>query len=151
MTLVAVGASAEVGDASVGAFFNYGSWHSLYGFGAKSQYEAVRNLRFAPEVSYNFGNDDISTVNVGFNVEYMIQTGSGTVVYPMVGFTYTNYHFDDGFDEQNDDRYGANVGVGFEYSINDHFKFFTEERIQILKKRNQSLHFARNQVRILIL
>lgn len=26
MTLVAVGASAEAGDVSVGAFFNYGSW-----------------------------------------------------------------------------------------------------------------------------
>ena len=65
-----------------------------------------------------------------------IRTSSRFAIYPLAGFSYARItpEIGDGVN-----RFGANVGVGVEYSINNRFAFYIEERFQILKDMNQSV------------
>ncbi|MBR5086174.1 MAG: porin family protein [Muribaculaceae bacterium] len=135
-TLVAFAAtmtmSAQKGDFSVGGQFNYASKNSMVGLGVNLEYEFIDNFRIEPEFIYYFENEGISAINANLNLHYLIKTGSNFVLYPMAGFSYAR--FDD-----SEDRFGANIGFGAEYRITNNFRFYTEERIQVLKDWNQSV------------
>ena len=135
----AFGMNAESGDISVGAQFAYASKNSMAGLGAQVQIEPITNWRFAPEFIYYFKNDHLSAYNVNVNIHYVIPTSTTFAVYPMAGFTYANFKFDDLAGGGSFDRCGANIGMGAEYKIKENFHFFTEERFQILKDWNQSV------------
>jgi len=132
-------ANAEAGDISVGGQMAFASRHSQFGLGAQVQIEPVRNFRFAPEFLYFFENNHVKGYNANINLHYVISTGYTTAIYPLAGFSFAHFDYDDygvGYDEE---RYGANVGCGFEYCINNNLRFYTEERFQILKNHNQSV------------
>ena len=135
----AFGASAEAGDISVGGQFAYASRNSMAGLGAQVQYEPITNWRIAPEFIYYFKNDDKSAFNVNVNIHYIIPTSETFAIYPMAGFTYANFRFDELGGDATYDRCGANIGMGAQYQIKEHLHFFTEERFQILKDWNQSV------------
>ena len=73
------------------------------------------------------------------NFHYVIQTSSSFAIYPLVGFTYAHYKYDDKLVSGSTDRCGANVGMGAQYQIKDGLHFFTETRFQIMKDYNQSV------------
>lgn len=133
------GASAEAGDVSIGGQFAYASKNSMAGLGAQVQYEPIANWRIAPEFIYYFENDEMSAFNVNVNIHYIIPTSETFAIYPMAGFTYANFRFDNHVGHENNDRCGANIGMGAQYQIKEHLHFFTEERFQILKDWNQSV------------
>lgn len=133
------GASAEAGDVSIGGQFAYASKNSMAGLGAQVQYEPIANWRIAPEFIYYFKNDDMSAFNVNVNIHYIIPTSETFAIYPMAGFTYANFRFDELGGHESYDRCGANIGMGAQYQIKEHLHFFTEERFQILKDWNQSV------------
>ena len=135
----ALGASAEAGDVSIGGQFAYASKNSMAGLGAQVQYEPITNWRIAPEFIYYFENDEMSAFNVNVNIHYIIPTSATFAIYPMAGFTYANFRFDNHVGHENYDRCGANIGMGAQYQIKEHLHFFTEERFQILKDWNQSV------------
>ena len=135
----AFGASAEAGDVSIGGQFTYASKNSMAGLGAQVQYEPITNWRIAPEFIYYFENDEMSAFNVNVNIHYIIPTSATFAIYPMAGFTYANFRFDNHVGHENYDCCGANIGMGAQYQIKEHLHFFTEERFQILKDWNQSV------------
>lgn len=135
----AFGASAEAGDVSIGGQFAYASKNSMAGLGAQVQYEPITNWRIAPEFIYYFENDEMSAFNVNVNIHYIIPTSATFAIYPMAGFTYANFRFDNHVGHENYDCCGANIGMGAQYQIKEHLHFFTEERFQILKDWNQSV------------
>lgn len=135
----AFGAGAEAGDVSIGGQFAYASKNSMAGLGAQVQYEPITNWRIAPEFIYYFENDEMSAFNVNVNIHYIIPTSATFAIYPMEGFTYANFRFDNHVGHENYDRCGANIGMGAQYQIKEHLHFFTEERFQILKDWNQSV------------
>jgi len=140
LTLAVVACSsawAAAGDFSVAGQFAFASKNSLFGLGAQAQLEVVKNVRIAPEFIYYFENNHQSAINVNANVHYLIHTYSNQIIYPMAGFSYTNFKYDKYNGDYNEDRCGANVGCGYEYSINPNFTFYTEQRFQILKDHNQ--------------
>lgn len=128
--------NAAQGEKAFGAQFNYASKHSMVGLGLNFQYEFVNNFRVEPEFIYYFESDHLSAFNVNLNFHYLIHTSSKFAIYPLAGFSYArlNPEIGDGFN-----RFGANVGVGAEYTINNRFAFYVEERFQILKDMNQSV------------
>lgn len=136
-------ARADLGDASVAGQFNYASKGGLCGLGVQAQYEALRNFRVAPEFIYYFENDHEKATNVNLNLHYLITTYSGFTIYPIAGFSYV--HFSENLEygtvkTKNEwDHYGANLGCGAEYRIANGLCFFTEERFQIVKDRNQAV------------
>ena len=131
--------NAQKGDFSIGAQFNYASKNSMIGIGANLQYEFIKNVRVEPEFIYYLENDDISAINANLNFHYLIRTGSGFVLYPLAGFSYAHFKDDAGIFSSDWDRFGANIGFGSEYRINERFRFYIEERFQILKDWNQSV------------
>lgn len=135
----ALGASAESGDISVGGQFAYASKNSMAGLGLQVQIEPITNLRFAPEFIYYFKNDGMSAYNVNLNIHYVIPTSTTFAIYPLAGFTYANFKYDNVLGDLSTDRCGANIGMGAQYQIKERLLFFTEERFQIMKDWNQSV------------
>lgn len=137
LTVMSFMAYAESGDISAGVQFNYASKHNLMGLGANFQIEPVSRFRISPEFLYYFKNNHVSGYNVNLNFNYLVRVHETSTFYPIVGFSYANYKVED-FDGV--DHYGANVGVGYEYLINSQFKFYVEQKYQILSKDwNQSV------------
>ena len=140
VALTAMVARAESGDISAGVQFNYGSKHSLMGLGAHMLIEPVNRFRVAPEFLYYFKNNRYQGYNVNLNLHYIISLHSSSNFYPLLGFSYANYKYDNGIKSEGTDRFGANVGVGYEYLINRQFRFYVEQKFQALSKSwNQSV------------
>lgn len=134
---------AQKGDFSIGGQFNYASKNTMVGLGANIQYEFINDFRVSPEFIYYLENDDLSAFNCNLNFHYLIHPGGNFILYPMVGFSFARFH-DDYWDDEIDDysgetRFGANIGFGAEYRLNEHIRFYTEERFQILKDWNQGV------------
>lgn len=128
--------NAAQGEKAFGAQFNYASKHSMVGLGLNFNYEFINNVRVEPEFIYYFKNEGLNAFNVNLNFNYLIRTSSRFAIYPLAGFSYARItpEIGDGVN-----RFGANVGVGVEYNINNRFAFYIEERFQILKDMNQSV------------
>ncbi len=128
--------SAAQGEKAFGAQFNYATKHSMVGLGLNFQYEFVNNFRIEPEFIYYFESDHLNAYNLNLNLNYLIRTSNRFALYPLAGFSYARIspEYGDGVN-----RFGANVGVGTEYSINNHCAFYLEQRFQILKDMNQSV------------
>ena len=125
-------ATADPGDICAGIQFNVGSKHTLMGLGANMVIEPVNRFRISPEFVYYFKNNHYEGYNVNLNFHYLIPLHSTQNFYPIAGFSYANY--------DDDNHYGANVGVGYEYLINRQFRFYIEQKFQILSKDwNQSV------------
>jgi opacity protein-like surface antigen len=130
-------ASAEAGDISAGVQFNYGSKHTLMGLGANMVIEPVNKFRVSPEFVYYFKNNHYEGYNVNLNLHYIIPLHSMQNFYPIAGFSYANYKYEGLHGE---DHFGANIGVGYEYRINTQFRFYVEQKFQVLSKDwNQSV------------
>lgn len=137
VAIVSMVARAESGDICAGVQFNYGSKHTLMGLGANMVIEPVNRFRVAPEFIYYFKNNHWEGYNVNLNFHYLVRVNSASNFYPILGFSYANYKYEG---IKGDDRFGANVGVGYEYIINNQFRFYVEQKFQALSKDwNQSV------------
>lgn len=128
--------NAAQGEKAFGAQFNYASKHSMVGLDLNFQYEFLNNVRVEPEFIYYFKSDGIDAYNLNLNFNYLIRTSRSFAIYPLAGFSYARISPEIG-DGVN--RFGANVGLGANYTINNHFAFYVEQRFQILKDMNQSV------------
>ena len=136
IALASMAVSAESGDICAGIQFNYGSRHSLMGLGANFVIEPVNRFRVAPEFDYYFKNHGYQGYNVNLNFHYLVRVHSASNFYPLLGFSYANYKYQE---QKGVDRFGANIGVGYEYLINREFRFYIEQKFQALSKDwNQS-------------
>jgi|GEM_PF-205909 len=141
--LGALGAQAKSGDISVAGQFGFASHHSLFALGTQVQIEPVNNFRFAPEFLYYFKNNGVSAYNVNVNLHYTIRTSTAFAVYPLAGFSFAHFkydqsHWDWGY-KSGEDCYGANIGCGAEYRIQENLSFYSEQRFQIMEDHNQSV------------
>ncbi|MBR1804379.1 MAG: porin family protein [Muribaculaceae bacterium] len=135
----ALSMNAAAGDMAVGMQFSYASKNSMMGLGVNYQIEVVRNLRVQPEFIYYFENKKISDYNVNLNLQYLIPTSNYVRIYPMAGFSYVNFTQKGILNDSHTDKFGANIGLGFEYAINQNFRFYTEQRFHILKNWNEGV------------
>lgn len=130
-------ANAAPGDICAGIQFNYGSKHTLMGLGANMVIEPVNKFRISPEFVYYFKNNHYEGYNVNLNLHYLIPLHSAQNFYPIAGFSYANYKYEG---LHGDDHFGANIGVGYEYLINRQFRFYVEQKFQVLSHDwNQSV------------
>ena len=136
--MCAMAVHANVGEMSAGMQFSYASKNTMMGLGLHFQVEVVKNLRIQPEFIYYFENKNLSDFNVNLNLHYLIPTGRG-YIYPMAGFSYVNFRDKTPTETIKTDKCGANIGIGYEYLINDRFRFYTEQRFHILKDWNESV------------
>ena len=132
----------ESGDISIAPQFVYATKHSMAGLGLQAQFYATNYLRIAPEFIVFFRNNDRTAYNANLNVHYIIPRGNFSI-YPLAGFSYNRFKIEkkdvDGKWDEKHDRFGANIGVGSEYRINEMLHFFAEERFQLMKDFTQSV------------
>ena len=139
--VVTLALHAEKGEFSPGIQFSYASKNTMIGLGFNLQAELIRNFRVQPEFIYYFENKGLSNYNANFNFHYLITSPSGFTIYPLAGFSFVNFKDKDNDTNTytNTKRYGANVGLGAEYKINNQFRFYTEERFHIIKDWYESV------------
>jgi outer membrane protein X len=153
LMLSSVSMFAEQGDAWVGVNVMNVGMNSNYvnlGFGAKIQYEPLKNIRGEASFNYFLKKDYHTMWDVNLNVHYLFHFGQLTV-YPLVGGglmdrTYEDTYVPYGIDESGQvkvinlggdylsDRYlGANAGAGVEYPVNDWLKVNAEVKVQFVQ------------------
>lgn len=118
--------TAKGSNMAFGVDYNYSSKGGGSGVGFQLEYELLKNLRIAPEFIYTFSTDDCGHFsNVNINLQYVVKTGSGFDLYPMVGLAYVN-------GEGDLNNCGMNVGCGAEFSLSSELSIYTEQTLQLV-------------------
>lgn len=142
---------AQQGKQAVGFNVEYGTEISNVGFGLKYQYNISSAIRFEPSVNYFLKNDGLSMFDLNVNAHYLCPVTNNVKLYPLVGFTYTNWRTDaceevqvDGdqiFTAQeeavNKDKFGINLGAGLEYNFNACWAMNVEAKYRFISSLDQ--------------
>ena len=139
---------AEQGDTWAGVNVMNVGVNSNYvnlGFGAKIQYEVLKNLRGEASFNYFLKKDYHTMWDANINVHYLFHFGKLTV-YPLVGGGLMDRTYEDTYLQVAPDQYdvisgdifsdrylGANVGAGLEYPVNDWLKVNAEGKCQFVQ------------------
>ena len=91
---------AQKGRQAIGFGLSYGTEIESIGLGLKYQYNITNPIRLEPSLNYFIENDNVSMLDVNMNLHYLCPVGRSVKLYPLFGFTFSNWMFDlgDGFD-----------------------------------------------------
>ena len=131
--MMAMTASAQKGEMSLGANLSFGidNGYNNFGIGPKFQYNFAEKWRGEASFDYFFKKDFVSQFDINLNVHYIVPIKSTKFnFYPLVGLTFLNNHADVFGITDNDFGVGLNVGGGFEYYFTEHFKANIEGKFQ---------------------
>ena len=106
---------AQQGKQAIGGNLSYGTEIESVGIGLKYQYNITDQIRIEPSMNYFFKNDGLSMFDINANIHYLFPIASNISLYPLAGFTYTNWHLDLGkagdYDVSGSDgKFGVNLG-----------------------------------------
>jgi outer membrane protein X len=145
LVLSSMSTFAEQGETWVGVnVMNVGmnSNYVNFGFGAKGQYEFLKNLRAEASFNYFLKKDFHTMWDVNLNVHYLMRFGQLTA-YPLVGGGLMDRTYEDTYLPLYDstisgdifsDRYlGVNAGAGVEYPVNEWLKVNAELKWQFVQ------------------
>lgn len=130
---MAVAASAQKGEMSVGGNLNFGidDDYNNFGIGPKFQYSFAEKWRGEASFNYFLKKDHVSQWELNLNVHYIVPIASTKFnFYPLAGLTVWNNHVSVAGFSDNDTNIGFNLGGGFEYYITDNFKANIEGKYQ---------------------
>lgn len=164
---VSMCAFAQKGQKAVGASLSYGTEIENLGIGIKGQYNFTDALRGELGADYFLKKDGVSMFDVNLNAHYLFTLSDKVKVYPLAGLTYTNWKFDYGTDDGDDDynynyddddddllyaprrqkgdddgggstgKFGINLGGGIQYDLTDALFVNGEIKYQIINNFNQ--------------
>lgn len=107
------------------------------------QYGFSEHFRLSPNVDYIFQHDDVDALSINCNVHmpFKLTQSAKTRIYPLAGLNYTswNYHHTEQSERENDDvttrrnRFGLNVGAGFEIRATSSLKISVEAKATLIK------------------
>ena len=94
------GVYAQKGRQAIGFGLSYGTEIESIGLGLKYQYNITNPIRLEPSLNYFIENDNVSMLDINMNLHYLCPVGRSVKLYPLFGFTFSNWMFDlgDGFD-----------------------------------------------------
>lgn len=102
----------------------YGSKIKTAGFGVTFNLTGKKH-EFSPSINLFLPKDDIKVREINFDYHRLYRIGDKVKVFPIVGFALSVW---DGFGGEgdsalgdNDTKFGANLGLGGRYSINERF------------------------------
>ena len=113
-------------------------------------------IRLEPSLNYFIENDNVSMLDVNMNLHYLCPVGRSVKLYPLFGFTFSNWMFDlgDGFDidvdgdhihiDKDDDhhnecRVGVNIGGGADFVLTNNWIMNFELRYQLVSDFDQAV------------
>lgn len=127
---------AEAGDATVGVLAGYNSETESALAGVYFQYQPSSWLRLAPSVQSLASKDDVSALHIDGNAHAVLSAGGKCSYYPLAGISYQSWRFsgDDVSDEDDTyNKFGVNVGLGFEVRPTSSMKFFVEGKYTFIE------------------
>ena len=147
---------AQKGRQAIGFGLSYGTEIESIGLGLKYQYNITNPIRLEPSLNYFIENDNVSMLDVNMNLHYLCPVGRGVKLYPLFGFTFSNWMFDlgDGFDidvdgdhihiDKDDDhhnecRVGVNIGGGADFVLTNNWIMNFELRYQLVSDFDQAV------------
>lgn len=140
-------AYAQKGRQAIGFGLSYGTEIESVGIGMKYQYNITNPIRLEPSLNYFFENDGVSMLDINMNFHYLCPVGSGVSLYPLLGFTFSNWMFDfdgpwghDGpLDDDNECRVGMNIGAGADFRLAASWSMNCEFRYQLVSDFDQAI------------
>lgn len=94
IAFVSVCSFAQSGDTKVGVYGAMGTENSNIGIGAKFQYNFTDAIRAEASFDYFLKKDNVTNMNGGLNLHYLIPISENFRVYPIVGISYIYWKFD---------------------------------------------------------
>lgn len=124
---------AQKGESGVGGGFKYMlDNNSNLGIGLKYQYGFTEKIRGEASFNYFLKKDHVSYWDVNANAQYLIPVGDFTI-YPFAGLTIQGWKVDAGVGNVSDSDFGANLGVGAEYPLDDQWKINLDFTYKVVK------------------
>lgn len=145
MMLIGFGSAfAQQGKQAIGGNLSYGTEIESVGLGVKYQYHITDQIRIEPSMDYFFKNDGLSMFDINANVHYLFPVASNVRLYPLAGFTYTNWHLDLGkVGDYNvsgsDGKFGVNLGAGAEFNLAANWVMNLEIKYQLISDVDQGV------------
>ena len=114
------------------------------GLGLKYQYNITDQIRIEPSMNYFFKNDGLSMFDINANIHYLFPIASNVSLYPLAGFTYTNWHLDLGkvgdYDVSGSDgKFGVNLGAGMEFTLDKSWSLNLDIKYQLISDLDQAV------------
>jgi len=146
LTLIGMSASAQKGMKAVGVDVSYGTKIKSVGIGVNGQYNFTDAIRGDVSLDYFFKKDGASMWDINANVHYLFPIATNLKVYPLAGFTYTNWKFDwvyeddeygytESLGSSTVSRFGANLGGGIQYDLTSNLLFNPSLTLEIFFKK----------------
>ncbi|MDE6300189.1 MAG: porin family protein [Muribaculaceae bacterium] len=141
MVCTAAWADNVTGEKSFGPKLGYYSHNKSAVAGLTFTYAFNRHFRLAPEVGCVFRHNDQDAFVADLNAQFPFKfEEAGTVaLYPLAGITYTSWsrHFRSAEIDKDvtthDNRFGANVGAGFELRCSETLRLSLEAKYVLVK------------------
>ena len=127
-----------------GGNLSYGTEIESVGIGLKYQYNITDQIRIEPSMNYFFKNDGLSMFDINANIHYLFPIASNISLYPLAGFTYTNWHLDLGkagdYDVSGSDgKFGVNLGAGMEFDLDKSWSLNFDIKYQLISDLDQAV------------
>lgn len=140
--LMGISASAQKGDIAAGLNLSYGTEINFMGIGAKGQYGITDAIRTEASFDYFLKKDGLSMWDVNLNVHYLFPLTEKLKVYPLAGFTFTNWTMTWGeeeyyWDDFSESYFGLNLGAGLQYDLTDKLALNVEAKYQLVNLFDQ--------------
>lgn len=132
---------AQSGEKTVGLLAGYTTESRSVVAGLFFQYRCSSLLRLAPDCQIAIKNNNRSAFIFNGNAHFLIKTSSKTNIYPLVGLTYHNWKYYNS-DRENKNRFGGNIGAGFEVMATSTLKLSVEAKYSLIKDFSSGNFFA---------
>lgn len=136
---------AQKDSKSLGAHLSLGTEGNQLGFGIKSDYFLTDNFRLEGVFDNYFKKNGVGMWDLAANIQYVIHLGERHAIYPVVGFTMTDWYATvettkgEKIYVETDHRlrFGSNFGAGFEYGLTNNLRAYVEAKDQVVSDYSQ--------------
>ena len=122
---------AQQGKQAIGGNLSYGTEIESVGIGLKYQYNITDQIRIEPSMNYFFKNDGLSMFDINANIHYLFPIASNISLYPLAGFTYTNWHLDLGK--------AGDYDVSMEFDLDKNWSLNFDIKYQLISDLDQAV------------
>jgi len=152
MCLVLIGttAFAQKGTKAIGLDLSYGTKIENIGIGVNGQYNFTDAIRGDASFDYFLKKNGASMWDLNLNVHYLFPISTSFKLYPLAGFTYTNWKMDwvledeyfgtsEDLGSSTESRFGVNLGGGVQYDLSSNLLIKAEAKYQMISDFGQAV------------
>lgn len=128
---------AQRGEKAMGIMGGFNTQNTSGVAGIYFQYRFSKYFRLSPDFQYSFQHNGIKSFAFNGNAHFPLALDTKLNFYPLVGITYqswsNNQNKNEGERSETFNRFGGNVGAGFEYMATPTLKISVEGKYSLIK------------------